>query len=608
MMITLDATLKDVYTTPIGHDVLTRLALTMGFSARLFEGRLGMLKLKTIKKLTGRLFDEAFFDTLMTLINSESEQPPTDTDVITPAWWKEAVFYQIYPRTFCDSNGDGIGDLQGMLSKLDYLKALGVDALWLSPIYDSPNDDNGYDIRDYYAIHEDYGSLADFRCLLVEAHKRGMKVIMDLVVNHTSDEHAWFQEALHDPDSPYRDYYFLKESQDVPNNWTSFFSGSAWNHYEEEHLWGLHLFSKKQMDLNWENPALRQEIIRMINWWLDLGIDGFRLDVINYISKAEGLPNGNKKIGEMMGYTGIEHYFYGPHLHDYLREIREKAFAPHQAFSVGEVPGLGMKMGQMVTHQARQELDMIFTFDHLESPGHTRFEDYRYDLNAYKDFVHDWMCHYGRGCWMSLFYNNHDNPKMSSKIDPTGHYRKAIQSLLVIMQMTMKGTPFIYQGEEMGLSNYDFQSIDELSDVESLNLYQELIQKMSAEEAFQIIKAGTRDHARILLPWHEETKALLQEKYQPIDEDITSLYQRMIALRHEMKVLVYGDYQAIDLSKDHYAYARSDQEHLVIVDCNLSDHKIKALKVPEGARLLEPSDINDANELAPYEARLYQVV
>ena len=295
---------------------------------------------------------------------------------------KEAVFYQIYPRSFKDSNGDGIGDLQGIISKLDYIKKLGIDAIWLSPIYDSPNDDNGYDIRDYKKIMDEFGTMEDFDQLLDEVHNRGMGLIMDLVVNHTSDEHQWYQRAISEPDSKYGDYYIFK---DQPNNWTSIFGGSAWNYVEERNQYALHLFSKKQMDLNWENENLRAEIHDMIRWWLEKGVDGFRLDVINYISKSHGIPDGSESIGKVMGLYGMEHYFYGPNLHRYLRELKEKVFMPYNAFTVGETPGIGMEMSKLLTAEDRNELDMVFSFDHLETPGHYKFDDYRYDLNYLKN-------------------------------------------------------------------------------------------------------------------------------------------------------------------------------------------------------------------------------
>ena len=265
-------------------------------------------------------------------------------------WWKEAVIYQIYPRSFQDSDGDGIGDLRGICSRLDYLKELGADAIWLSPIYDSPNDDNGYDIRDYFSIMKEFGIMEDFDRLLDEVHQRGMKLIMDLVINHTSDEHAWFVEALKGS-KKYRNYYYFVKNRggNLPNNWASFFGGSAWNYYEELDSWALHIFSKKQMDLNWENPDMRQDIIAMIKWWLEKGVDGFRLDVINFISKKEGLPDGDKLIGKLMGFCGVEHYFYGSKLHEYLRQLKKEAFEPYDAFTVGETPGVGMEMGKLLT-------------------------------------------------------------------------------------------------------------------------------------------------------------------------------------------------------------------------------------------------------------------
>ncbi len=335
--ITLDSTVGELYESPVGHDALAKVLLQMGLPEMVITNKVvSKVKLRTIANLAKKKLGMDFFDALLHLVGLEQDEPYVSKGRIVPKWWKEAVFYQIYPRSFCDSNGDGIGDLKGILSKLDYLKKLGVDALWLSPVYDSPNDDNGYDIRDYEKIMEEFGTMEDFICLLDEVHKRDMRLIMDLVVNHTSDEHIWYQKARQG-DPHYRDYYyFCKDdgSHTPPNNWTSFFSGPAWNYEEDTDSWALHLFSKKQMDLNWENPAVRGDVIAMVNRWLDKGVDGFRMDVINYISKEDGLPCGNEAIGNLMGFYGIEHYYYGPKLHRYLREIREKAFEPHGAFSV----------------------------------------------------------------------------------------------------------------------------------------------------------------------------------------------------------------------------------------------------------------------------------
>ena len=413
-----NSTIKEIYKTPVGHDVVDKLFMALGAKQNgLTKAVTGNIKLKSLPKLTNNLVSDEMLDSLIRLINSEKSVPVHGIGKVKKAWWKEAVFYQIYPRSFYDTNGDGIGDLRGIIEKLDYLKDLGVDALWLSPVYDSPNDDNGYDIRDYRRIMTEFGTMEDFDELIEGVHSRGMKIIMDLVVNHTSDEHEWFRKAL-EGDEKYHNYYIFREGNEdeLPNNWLSFFAGPAWNYYPDKKEWGLHLFSKKQMDLNWDNPEVRDEVADLVNWWLDKGVDGFRMDVINAVSKFEGLPDGDDTIGALVGIRGIENYFYGPHLHEYIRELRKKAFAPHNAFSVGETPGLGMQMAKLLTGEERQELDMIFSFDHLETPGHTRMEDYEYDLNYYRDYMIKWMTEYGNNCWMSLFYNNHDNPRMVSKI------------------------------------------------------------------------------------------------------------------------------------------------------------------------------------------------
>ena len=606
--LTLESRVKDLYQSPIGHDALAKVLLQLNLSEKLITNPLvGSLKLKTLAQLTQKQLGSDFFDALLHLVNMEQDEPFVSHDKITPAWWKEAVFYQIYPRSFYDTNQDGIGDLRGIIQKLDYLKDLGVTALWLSPIYDSPNDDNGYDIRDYHQIMKEFGTMEDFDELLSEVHQRDMKLIMDLVVNHTSDEHEWFQKALNEPDSKYRNYYhFVTDdgSRTLPNNWTSFFSGPAWNYYKKEGVWALHLFSKKQMDLNWDNPEVREDVIKMINWWLDKGVDGFRMDVINYISKEEGLPEGNKTIGDLMGYPGIERYYYGPHLHEYLKEIQEKAFGPHKAFSVGETPGLGMKMAQLVTGQERKELDMVFSFDHLETPGHIRFEDYRYDLNYYRDYMIDWMEHYGNNCWMSVFYNNHDNPRMISKITDCTEHHTQLAILLAVMQMTMKGTPFIFQGDEMGLSNYKFTSMDQITDVEAKGYYEEHIQKMSHEEVFKILLAGTREHTRILLPWNTELPEYHKGLTQDIKPEVQEVYKQLIHLRNSDKTLVYGDFKVINRKKNHFTYQRN-KDTSYMIDCNLSDETQKAAQVSSEWQLIFPS-IVDKNTMKPYEARIYK--
>lgn len=610
--ITMKSRLKEVYAHPVGHDALKKILLQLGLPERaLTNPAVGSLSLQTAAKLAGKFLDAAFWETFLQLLNSEKdilEEAPLCE--IRKAWWKEAVFYQVYPRSFADSNGDGIGDLKGIIKKLDYLENLGVDALWLSPIYDSPNDDNGYDIRDYYKIMDEFGTMEDFDLLLSALHERGMRLIMDLVVNHTSDEHPWFQRAVRDPDSPYHDYYLFSKSKNgkEPNNWVSFFgqgkAGDAWKYFPENKEWALHLFSQKQMDLNWDNPKLRLEIISMVNWWLEKGVDGFRMDVINYISKTEGLPDGNESIGKLIGYTGIEHYFYGPHLHEYLRELQAESFHEFHAFSVGETPGIGMQMAKLLTDESRQELDMIFSFDHLETPGHTRFDDYRYDLNYLKSYYIEWTKDYAKRCWMSLFYENHDNPRMISKVNPEPQFRVSIGKLLAMIQLTLKGTPFLYQGQEIGAVNADFQDISELRDVESLNLYKEFCETMSEAEAFQKILSGTRDHARVMIDW-EETKSQEQDR-----DSVFCFYKKLIRIRKKYPALVYGDVEFFHVRrKNLFAWGRTLGKEQWYVECNLSSRRIRRPRRPEGFHgILASIKRVERLWMQPYEACLYRMM
>lgn len=607
--ITMKSSLKEVYAHPVGHDALKKILLQSGLPDRILTNPIsGSLSLRAVAKLTGKILDAEFWDTFLELLNSERDTPEeAPLDEIQRTWWKEAVFYQIYPRSFADSDGDGIGDLNGIIRKLDYLKNLGVDALWLSPVYDSPNDDNGYDIRDYHKIMDEFGTMEDFDRLLFEVHERGMQLIMDLVVNHTSDEHPWFQKAVKDPDSPYHDYYLFAKSKNgkEPNNWISFFgqgkAGDAWTYLPKNDEWALHLFSKKQMDLDWDNARLRSEIISMVNWWLEKGVDGFRMDVINYISKAEGLPDGNESVGKLIGYTGIEHYFYGPHLHEYLRELQTKCFRRFDAFSVGETPGIGMQMAKLLTDESRQELDMVFSFDHLETPGHTRFDDYRYDLNYLKSYYIEWTRNYTNRCWMSLFYENHDNPRMISKVDPDPKFRAFIGKLLGMIQLALKGTPFIYQGQETGAINADFQDISQLQDVESLNLYEEFCETMDEAQAFQKILAGTRDHARVMINW-EETDAQERDK-----DSVYHFYKKLIRIRKNHPALVYGDVDFLHVHrKDLFTWIRALGKDRWYVECNLSSRRIRRPKRPKGFRgVLSNRKMPEKHWMQPYEACLY---
>lgn len=612
--LTLESKIGELYRSPVGHDALAKVLLQIGLPERVITNPVvSGMKLKTVAGMTRKKLGTDFYEALLKLVNSEQDEPAAGDGRIAEKWWKEAVFYQIYPRSFYDSNGDGIGYLPGIMEKLDYLKELGIDALWLSPVYDSPNDDNGYDIRDYRAIMREFGTMEDFDRLLAEVHKRGMHLIMDLVVNHTSDEHTWYRQALADRNSPYREYYFFRDedgSGQPPNTWVSFFSGPAWNHNEEDHSWSLHLFSKKQMDLNWENPEVRKDVIEMINWWLDKGVDGFRMDVINYISKEEGLPQGNETIGSLMGYPGIEHYYYGPKLHQYLREIQEKAFAPHGAFSVGETPGLGMKMCQLVTGEERRELDMVFSFDHLETPGHVRLEEYEYDLNYLRDYMIDWQEHYGNNCWMSLFYNNHDNPRMISKITQDAGKHVPIAKLLAVMQFTLRGTPFVFQGDEMGLANYAFTSMEQITDVEAKGYYEEHIGTESAEKVFATILAGTREHARVPLPWNRTVLPCHAGLHQEPKAEVTAVYRSLIELRKNTRALVYGDFKVVNRKKDRFTYERTLDGESYLIDCNLGARPCRA-QTRQGSweKIYDTAVLTDGAEsstLAGYEACIWR--
>lgn len=449
-----------------------------------------------------------------------------------------------------------------------------------------------------------FGTMEDFDLLLEEIHKRDMRLIMDLVVNHTSDEHPWFQEAVHNPDSPYKDYYItVAGSPDTPpNNWSSVFGGLAWNYYEDTGLWALHLFSSKQMDLNWDNKNVRSAVIDMVRWWLDKGVDGFRLDVINFISKADGLPDGNKQIGDLIGYRGAEHYFHGPRLHAYLQELQKKAFTPYDAFSVGETPGFGMELSKLMSSDEHGELDMVFSFDHLDMPGHLRFDIYKYDLNYLKEYYIDWMTNYDDHCWMPIFFDNHDNPRMISKVNSEPRYKKAVATLLATLQMTLKGTPFIYQGEEIAMENIPFKSIDEIEDVESINMYKEYLKTMSEEEAFSKILAGTRDHARAMLNWDDIHKQV------QTPNSVFNYYKRLIYLRKKYKALVYGRIKIHYLNKKNiFAFSRSLGGNRFYIECNLSPKKIKRPPIPYGCKQIISNYKVCDRYYQPYQAIIWKI-
>lgn len=629
MQVTRQTKIADIIKTPAGHDIIAKALYSMGLSLDVLKkGPLSNLSLGQIQKVAMGKIDDGFVDAILNILNIEQDAPLSDNAPIEKKWWKEAVFYQIYPRSFKDSDGDGIGDIRGIIEKLDYLKDLGVDAVWCSPMYDSPNDDNGYDIRDYRKIMEEFGTMEDFDELLSEMHKRDMKLIMDLVINHSSDEHEWFQSSLHDPDSPYKDYYIWRDGDEntPPNNWDSIFSGSAWNYYPERKQWALHLFTKKQMDLNWENENLRKDLYDMINWWLDKGVDGFRLDVISFISKQDGLPDGNDNIAAMMGPHGIEHYFYGPRLHKYLNEMAENTFNKYDAFTVGECQGTGIEMSKLMTGDYRKELNVVFSFDHVENPGKKRFSKYKYDLRPMAKELVNWQLNYGNHCWPTVFFENHDTTRMPSKVCPEGFYRNELSKLLALMQMTMKGCPFIYQGQEIGMVNGEFNQLEDLRDVESLNYYKELVEKGTKEqEAYEAVRVGSRDNCRTPMCWdktenagfttgtpwietianYEKINVASQEKDK---NSVLSFYRKVIKLRHDCPELVYGEFELVkDKWKDVLCYFRRGENATYLIEINLTD-KVQKKVMSTKAYELVLSNVNNkaSDELTPFEANIYK--
>lgn len=633
-LLTLSSRVRDVWAHPLGRDAATKILMQAGLSRHWVDNPLtGALRLRTLARLGGPFGAGAeFFDALLGLLNTHRDLPAAPARPATaPAWWQEAVFYQIYPRSFQDSDGDGVGDLPGIISRLDYLQELGVDAVWLSPVYDSPNDDNGYDIRDYRAINPEFGTLADMDHLIAELHERGMRLIMDLVINHTSDEHPWFQAALADPASPYRDYYIFRPGKAggaPPNNWVSFFSGPAWRHYPEQDVWAMHLFTAKQMDLNWDHAPMREDLYEMVRWWLERGVDGFRLDVINYISKPPALPDGNEFVGDLMEFTGIEHYFTGPRLHEHLRELRARAFTPGTV-AIGETPGVGTQFAKLLTQPGRGELDMVFTFDHLETPGHTRFDDYRYDLTFLRDYLTEYLTDYGASCWPALFYENHDNPRMISKVDPRPEHRRTLGRLLALIQLTLPGTPFIYQGQELGAVNEPFTDIADLRDVESLNRYADLLASgHGPREAFAQVLVGTRDHARTPMGWTADGGFTTAVPWLPSPStgarpnvadsladpsSVLHAYRDLIALRRSHPALTRGEVVFGPKAPGRWRYVRMDDDRTAAfrIELNLTDTPRRFTEPGPGWQVVFTTsgelthDPGARSILAPYDGRLY---
>ncbi|SES70851.1 trehalose-6-phosphate hydrolase [Salinibacillus kushneri] len=551
---------------------------------------------------------------------------------MSETWWKKAVVYQIYPKSFHDTTGNGIGDIQGINQKLDYLHKLGVDVIWLTPVYQSPQKDNGYDISDYYSIEPQYGTMEDFEELLEETHKRGMKLIMDLVINHTSTEHEWFQQAASSKENEFRDFYIWKDpvDGDVPNNWQSKFGGPAWQYDEKTGQYYLHLFDVTQADINWENPKVREKLYEMIRFWAEKGIDGFRLDVINLISKKQDFPHDD---------TGDGRKFYtdGPRIHEYLHELNQNAFSPYNMMTVGEMSSTKLENCVLYTNPERQELDMTFQFHHLkvDYPNGEKWTKAPFDFVELKKILSYWQkgMHEGGG-WNALFWCNHDQPRVVSRFGDVENYHDKSSKMLGTTIHMMQGTPYIYQGEEFGMTNPDFTSIDQYRDVESLNAYEMLKQDGKADkEIMAILQQKSRDNARTPMQWTSDEKAgftkgtpwiEVANNYQEINaekamQDSDSIfyhYQQLIQLRKKYDIITYGDYQLV-LEDDPqiFAYTRNlENEKLIVVSNFYGEETTVELPVHvEGTAKILISNYDDSSatlaslQLRPYESIVYHV-
>ncbi len=543
-------------------------------------------------------------------------------------WWKEQVIYQIYPRSFQDSNDDGIGDLRGIISRLDYLKDLGVDIIWLCPIYDSPNDDNGYDISNYYDIHPEFGTMADFDELLAGLHARGMKLIMDLVVNHSSDEHEWFEESRKSKDNPYRDYYFWRPGKNggPPNNWNSIFGGSAWEYDAHTDEYYLHLFTKKQPDLNWENPKVRQGVKDILRFWLDKGINGFRMDVIPCISKDLDFPDTdiddfNRVIAEV--------YANGPKVHTYLNELYESVIQEYDVMTVGEGPGISTAVCLDYVGHDRGELDMIFHLEHMFL-GHGplgKFDPIPFSWEDIKVIFRRWDKAVGDSGWISVFLDNHDFPRMVSRFGNDKDFRTESAKLLAMMVLTLRGTPCIYQGSEIGMTNVHFDKLEDYRDVETYNVHKEFQERgVSTEDFVKLVHDNGRDNVRTPMQWDDSLHAgfsggdpwiRINPNYKQINvvadkakqDSIFGFYKKLLAYRKQYKTFAYGVWDEFKgLSENLFVYTRTDDEQFLVVLNHSEEHESIEFEL-EGYHL-ELRNLENKMEtvLLPWEARLYRKV
>ena len=545
------------------------------------------------------------------------------------AWWKEAVIYQIYPRSFADSNGDGIGDLNGITAHLDYLETLGIDVIWLSPVYKSPNDDNGYDISDYRDIMDDFGTMEDFDRLLAEAHRHHIKIVMDLVVNHTSDEHAWFIESRSSKDNPHRDYYIWKEPKNgkEPNNWGSCFGGSAWELDERTGMYYLHCFSKKQPDLNWENPKVRDEVFDMMNWWCEKGIDGFRMDVISMISKDQSYPDGPVEDG-LYGSFG-PYVCNGPRVHEFLQEMNNRVLSHYDLLTVGEAAGVTIDEAKKYANSDGTELGMVFQFEHVDlvkSPI-GKWTDQKPQLTDFRRVMNKWQYELEGKAWNSLFLDNHDQPRVVSRFgNDSEAYRVISAKMLATCLHMMKGTPYIYQGEELGMTNVYFDKLEDYRDIESINAFHQYVDSgiVKADDMMRYLKEISRDNARTPMQWDDSKNAGFTDgtpwinvnpNYKEINakaavaepDSVFHYYQELIKLRHTLPIIVYGKFQGLlDDSETIYAYERHLDGQVLTVACNFTDQEQDCTLFDDlaGEELISNYKEHKAGKLQPYEARV----
>lgn len=545
------------------------------------------------------------------------------------AWWKESVIYQIYPRSFADSNGDGIGDLNGITAHLDYLETLGIDVIWLSPVYKSPNDDNGYDISDYRDIMDDFGTMEDFDRLLAEAHRHHIRIVMDLVVNHTSDEHAWFIESRSSRENPHRDYYIWKEPKDgkEPNNWGAWFGGSAWELDEHTGMYYLHCFSRKQPDLNWENPRVRDEVFDMMNWWCEKGIDGFRMDVISMISKDPSFPDGPVEDGL---YGSLAPYVCnGPHVHEYLQEMNRRVLSHYDLLTVGEAAGVTIEEAQKYANNDGTELGMVFQFEHVDLIRGPigKWSDQKPKLRDFRRVMNKWQYELEGKAWNSLFLDNHDQPRVVSRFaNDSEQYRVVSAKMIATCLHMLKGTPYVYQGEELGMTNAYFDKLEDYRDIESINAFHQYVDSglVTAENMMRYLKEISRDNARTPMQWDASPNAgfttgtpwiNVNPNYPKINaqaavadpDSVFHYYQELIRLRHTLPVIVYGKFEGLlEDSETIYAYRRLLDGQVLTVACNFTDQEqaCDLCEDPAARELISNYKTHKTGTLQPYEARV----